>query len=111
MKFRRHLSDRTERPDLERPGRPGWTQRLKADAGGWTGIRLYAALFAAAAVIGYILAALVLFPVPIFVANATVPRVIGLQADSAHSTLTQAGLKWKDIERLSHPRAPASQVV
>lgn len=85
--------------------------RWLTNARGWRQYRLHALFFGAAAVVGYLMAALVLFPAPIFVANATVPRVIGLAGDSARETLTQAGLKSKDVERVPHPRAPAGQVV
>ena len=105
MKFRRHVPTRP----VTTPGAPRISQPRQAV--NWTRYRLHAGLFAGAALAGYLVAALVLFPAPIFVANATVPRVIGLVADSATDALAKASLKSKNVERLPHPRAPAGQVI
>lgn len=99
MRFRRHL-----------PQRDQWKKWL-GQAKSWGRYRVHVALFAGAAVVGYLAAAVLLFPAPIFVANATVPRVIGLSSDSARDALTQADLKSKDVEHMPHPRAAAGQVI
>ena len=101
MKFRRHS------PTRPRTDWFAWLKRVRS----WARYRLHAAFFVGAAVVGYLVAALLLFPAPMFVASATVPRVIGLAADSASDALTQASLKSRNVERTPHPRAPAGQVV
>lgn len=105
MKFRRHVP--TSGQATKRTSWKQWLGKVR----GWGRYRVHAGLFAGAAVIGYLAAAVFLFPAPIFVANATVPRVIGLSSDSARDALTQASLKSRDVERMPHPRAPAGQVI
>ena len=103
MKFRRHVPTPTR-------SQTDWFSWLR-QANGWGRYKVHAAFFAGAALAGYLVAALVLFPAPIFVANATVPRVIGLPVDSAAEALSRAALKSKNVERMPHPRAPQGQVI
>jgi serine/threonine-protein kinase len=101
MKFRRRLSSGFH-----------WGAWLPRPTGGPPG-RLVprVLLFAGAAVVGYLVAALMLFRAPVFIANATVPRVIGMSADSARQTLARADLKSRDVDRPSHPQIPIGHVV
>lgn len=71
----------------------------------------YAIGFGVALLAGYLVAALILFRAPVFVTDATVPRVIGLAPDSARRALEGAELKSREAGRDAHPRAPAGQVV
>jgi serine/threonine-protein kinase len=69
------------------------------------------AIFLGALLAGYLVAALLLFRAPIFAQTSTVPRVIGLSADSARRLLQQVELAGKVADHLSHPTAPQGHVV
>ncbi|HWP35982.1 MAG TPA: PASTA domain-containing protein [Gemmatimonadales bacterium] len=69
------------------------------------------AVFLAAALTGYAVAAVVLFPAPIFSASQRVPRVVGLTLDAAREALTQAQLKLEESERIRHATYAAGTVV
>lgn len=88
--------------------------------GGWEAIKrdrprgsllAYAGTFLGAAAVGYAIAALVFFPAPIFAANKSVPRVIGMKLDAAQAALTSAGLTADRPEDVRHPTAPPGTVV
>ncbi len=93
-------------PQVSPPSR-GWQER-------WLDARhrylWHAVAFLGALLIGYLVAALVLFRAPVFVTDSTVPRVIGASADSARRVLEEADLRVRETERNPHPRAPAGQV-
>jgi serine/threonine-protein kinase len=72
---------------------------------------LYAGTLLGAAAVGYAIAALVLFPAPIFAANKSVPRVIGMPFDAAKQAITDAGLTADRAEDVRHASAPAGTVV
>ncbi len=89
-------------------------------AGGWkalTGARprrrawVYAGTFLGAAALGYAVAALVLFPAPIFASSKSVPRVIGMTFDAARQAIGDAGLTAERAEDVRHATAPAGTVV
>jgi beta-lactam-binding protein with PASTA domain len=61
--------------------------------------------------VGYVLAALVLFPAPIFATSRFVPSVMGLPLSEAQTVLENAGLEPGDAETVSHPSAPRGTVV
>lgn len=61
--------------------------------------------------LGYLVAALVLFPAPIFATTRTIPRVLGLVRSEAETRLTEGGLRLADIEGVTHPTAARGQVV
>jgi serine/threonine-protein kinase len=61
--------------------------------------------------VGYLVAALVLFPAPIFATTRTIPRVLGLVRSEAETRLTEGGLRIADIEGVTHPTAARGQVV
>ncbi|MBI4421892.1 MAG: PASTA domain-containing protein [Gemmatimonadetes bacterium] len=105
MKFRRHVPESVDWTRLSH-----WRSELDA-VRRWRRYVREAGVFAVAALIGYLVAALFLFRAPIFAGRATVPRVIGLSVDSARAALSRADLSGKETERIAHPRAPAGQVV
>ena len=72
---------------------------------------LFAGAFVGALVVGYAVAALVLFPAPIFAASKSVPQLLGLTTEAAQQALTAAGLKVEKIDGTRHPSAPRGTVV
>ncbi|GIW51901.1 MAG: hypothetical protein KatS3mg081_1256 [Gemmatimonadales bacterium] len=102
MRVRRHL-----------PRGPDW-------AAVWRGIfdRLarrrfwvIAASLGGAFLAGYLVAAVFLFPAPIFAASKAVPRVLGLPLERARAVLEEAQLKPSDPIPVRHPTAPPQTVV
>jgi beta-lactam-binding protein with PASTA domain len=61
-------------------------------------VALWAGGFATAFLGGYAIAALVLFPAPIFASATGVPRVLGMSRADAERTLTDAGLGLGDVD-------------
>ncbi len=61
--------------------------------------------------VGYLFAALVLFPAPIFQRTQEVPRVVGLTLSDAEEALAAALLAVSDTELVSHPEIEAGKVV
>jgi len=74
-------------------------------------VALWAGGFAAAFAGGYAIAALVLFPAPIFASATGVPRVLGMSRAEAEGVLTDAGLGVGDVEEGTHPTAQRGAVV
>jgi beta-lactam-binding protein with PASTA domain len=70
-----------------------------------------AGMFAGTFVVGYLLAALVLFPAPIFATHHAVPRVLGLEQERAQTTLTDAGFTLGAVQRAPHASIPAGSVI
>ncbi|HEU4570336.1 MAG TPA: PASTA domain-containing protein [Gemmatimonadales bacterium] len=60
---------------------------------------------------GYLVAALWLYPAPLFDETRAVPRVLEMPVAQAEQTLTDAGFRVKREGELSHPRLPAGAVV
>ena len=100
MRFRRHLSQA-----------PEWKPRLDTALAERQRYLLPVGAVLAAILVGYLIAALFLFPAPMFVSSATVPRVLGVTLDSARVALERVDLKSREAERVPHPRLPAGQVV
>jgi serine/threonine-protein kinase len=101
MRVRRHL-----------PAGINWT-RLVPPVGRWfRGSRTMVALvlFLVSAGVGYAIAAIFLFPAPIFAASQRVPRVIGMTAEEASTTLTAAQLAPDQAEQIRHPTYPPGVV-
>ncbi len=71
----------------------------------------YAGTFLGAAAVGYAIAALVLFPAPIFASSKSVPQVIGMTFDAAREAIAGAGLTADRAEDVRHPTAPPGTVV
>jgi beta-lactam-binding protein with PASTA domain len=61
-------------------------------------------------VIGYLFAALVLFPAPFFAGRHAVPRVLGLEQERAQTALAGAGFTLGSVQRAPHPTVPAGSV-
>ncbi len=108
MKFRRHLPTSFNwRFPWRGHGPPG-----ERRAGRETRITLKrVGIFAGSAAAGYLVAALLLFRAPIFTQTSTVPRVMGLSADSARAALQRSGLTSKVADHVTHPTAPTGRVV
>jgi eukaryotic-like serine/threonine-protein kinase len=70
-----------------------------------------AGAFVGTFVLGYLIAALVLFPAPIFTTTRTVPRLLGLARTEAETRVADDGLRIADIEGVTHPTAGRGQVV
>jgi eukaryotic-like serine/threonine-protein kinase len=70
-----------------------------------------AGVFGGTVLIGYLLAALVFFPAPIFASSKTVPRLIGMQEGAAREVLVRNGLGVATVERAPHPSAEAGVVI
>jgi serine/threonine-protein kinase len=60
--------------------------------------------------LGYLVAALVLFPAPIFAATIDVPQLIGLTQNEAEEAVGQAGLIVGEVRSESHPTAARGDV-
>lgn len=61
--------------------------------------------------VGYLLAALLLFPAPLLPNEREVPRVIGTTVAQAERLLAQGGLKGELADRERHPTAAAGVVI
>ena len=68
-------------------------------------------VFLGTLLVGYLMAALVFFPAPIFAANRSVPRVIGLQEAAARERLSAERLRVGAVTHEAHPTAAAGIVV
>ena len=109
MRVRRHTPRGVDWSRWTRPVRRT-VERLRA----WPRRRrvaLWAGGFAAAFVGGYAIAALVLFPAPIFASATGVPRVLGMSQAEAEQALTDAGLGVGDVDEGTHPTAQRGAVV
>jgi beta-lactam-binding protein with PASTA domain len=65
---------------------------------------------AATALVGYLVAALLLFPAPLLPNEREVPRVIGATEDEAARALEQKGLKSEIADRQRHATVAAGRV-
>jgi serine/threonine-protein kinase len=61
--------------------------------------------------VGYIVAATVLFPAPIFPRSQDVPRLLGMSLTEASEALDRIGLAVADTVRVSHPETEQGRVV
>jgi beta-lactam-binding protein with PASTA domain len=102
MRIRRHLAPATQ-----------WPNPFAGLAGALHGhgATLYAGTFVGALIVGYVVAALVFFPAPIFASSKSVPSLLGLTADQAQQSLSAAGLKVEKMDPVRHPTAPRGTVV
>jgi serine/threonine-protein kinase len=66
---------------------------------------------AVAALVGYLLAALLVFPAPIFPHHQEVPRVLGLPVSEARRVMTAARFGTVDNGTEPHPSAPVGTVI
>ncbi len=116
MKFRRH-SGGGGRPTISQwvEGGRAWVATwlpvlVRRTPGGSRTWFLVGGTLGAVAV-GYVIAALVFFPAPIFATTISVPRVLGLSQDGAATSLADAGLRLGQVGMESHPTAQQGHVV
>ncbi|UCG86030.1 MAG: PASTA domain-containing protein [Gemmatimonadota bacterium] len=110
MKFRRHQGS-----TIEWGSWVGWLgtlrQRLRDMGAGTRRLLISGVTLVTAFLAGYALAALVLFPAPIFARSEAVPRVLGLTLDNATRSLVEAGLVASDTVLVSHPTGARGTIV
>lgn len=123
MKFRRHRSDGFNWATItdwirEFPGRTGLATSVRefsawiGPVGGKRRSRFVAAAaLVTAFLVGYVVAATLLFPAPIFPKSLDVPRLLGMPLTEASEELNNAGLAVADTEFVSHPEIPQGRVV
>ena len=69
-----------------------------------------AGVFVGTLLLGYGLAATVMFPAPIITTSRSIPRVLGAEEERARETLRAAGFGIGAVERAPHPTVPAGAV-
>jgi serine/threonine-protein kinase len=110
-RLRALVPTRAPRPDTEDGGEPRPSRlapvlaRLRHHPAAVLGLGFVLTFLA-----GYILAALVLFPAPIFAQTRAVPQLIQLEREAAEARLAEAGLLVGEIEVERHPAAPRGAV-
>lgn len=70
-----------------------------------------AGVFAGTFLVGYLVAALALFPAPFIAGRSAVPRVLGMEQERAQTTLTEAGFTLGTVQRAPHPTIRAGGVI
>jgi eukaryotic-like serine/threonine-protein kinase len=68
-------------------------------------------VFVGTLLLGYGLAATLLFPAPIIAKSRSIPRVLGAAEQQARDDLRAAGFGIGTVDRVSHPTVPAGAVV
>ena len=104
MKFRRHMPPlhQWRLPALRLPAIP---HIERADAIRWT---FWLAVFLG---LGYLIAAIFVFPAPLFPHHQEVPRVLGLPVADARRAITAAHFVPADAQSEPHPLAPVGTVI
>lgn len=74
-------------------------------------LAITALVFAAPFLLGYGIAATILFPAPFIARSESVPRVLGLSADDARQALRDRGLVPNQSDAMNHPTAARGAVV
>lgn len=108
MKFRRHLPERGRWSAWLAPLR-AWRPRIRLPKPRFAFAA--SALFLATVIGGYLLAALVFFPAPMFASNRTVPTLFGLDDSAAVAALHAKGLTINQAEPVQDPSVPAGHVL
>jgi serine/threonine-protein kinase len=103
MRFRRHLPPLSSRAEKVNP--PELPTDRRRTALRWAGLCL------GAAIAGYLLAAVLLFPAPLITSRHPVPRVLGMPKSEAITDLQKAQLQPRDSGSEPHPTAPAGTVI
>ncbi len=107
MRVRRHLPEghiwrwRPTLPHVRLPSVRGHGRIVAVGAG----------IFAVTALGGYLVAALVLFPAPMFAASHSVPSVLGMTRDAAHALLLKDKFRIGSAEQRPDPVIPAGSVL
>jgi serine/threonine-protein kinase len=86
---------------------PRYLDRLPGGKALWFGAGLAVAVF----FLGYLLAATVLFPAPIFARTIPVPQVLGSSRDAATTAVQSAGLQVGTVTAESHRSADRGTVI
>jgi len=86
----------------------GWSARWPYDRARSLAV---AGVFAGTFVVGYGIAATLLFPAPIIATSRSIPRVLGQAESQARQTLSAAGFATGTVERAAHATVPAGHVV
>lgn len=68
-------------------------------------------LLVASTIAGYLVAALVLFPAPIFATAQAVPQLVGMSLPDARAALADAGLSTGEVETVTHPSLEPGTVI
>ncbi len=99
-------------------GRPPRRPPGSGPSGGWKAwvgqhplVVTGAGLFAGTFLVGYLVAAVLLFPAPFFAGHGAIPRVLGLEQERAQTTLAEAGFTLGAVQRAPHPTIPAGGVI
>lgn len=116
MKVPRRFATKRREPDADRPARPSfrppqWLTRLLRRGGDRRFAAWAVGVFVGMLGAGYLFAALVLFPAPIFAASSDIPNLRGLTTDEATERLTPQGFRLVDEGRVQHPDLPAGSIV
>jgi len=101
MRFRRHMP----------PLAAGWNWKPRLPRVERRQVWRWIAACLGALVLGYLTAALVLFPAPLFRSRHPVPRVLGLPRADAVRELGKAQLQVRDSGVEFHPTAPAGTII
>lgn len=104
MKFRRHMPplQQLRFPRLHLPGIPAIEREDAIRWGFWLVVALGA---------GYLVAAIFVFPAPLFPHHQEVPRVLGMTISEARTAITTAHFVPSDAGTEPHPFAPAGTVI
>lgn len=73
--------------------------------------RIYLGSFVGFLIVGYLIAAVALFPAPIFTASTTVPDLVGLTEEEAVDLLEGRALAAGDVESVNHVSVPPGRIV
>lgn len=101
MKVRRHLPPLRQRHPVRLPKLPRLPKVGALSLLPW---------LAGAALLGYLVTVIWLFPEPILATDTAVPRVLDLPRAEAEARLTEAGLRGRVVETEPHPDAAAGTV-
>lgn len=88
---------------------PAWVKGLFRNADRRFGM-VALGILVGTSIVGYLVAALVLFPAPIFAASTEIPNLRGLSTEQATERLTQRGFRIIEEGRMQHPDLPAGVV-
>jgi beta-lactam-binding protein with PASTA domain len=104
------LDGQAPKPTAARSAWPAWLARWRWPFDRRLSLQV-AGVFGGTLLFGYLFAAIVLFPAPIFASHRSIPRVLGQEEAKARETLTAAGFGVGDVEREPHPTAPVGTVI
>lgn len=109
MRVRRHLPERWRWTWSWRPKLPN-IRLPELPKERWV-VGLAVGVFVVMAIVGYLIAALVIFPAPIFAESHSTPRVIGMKRADAEQALQQQGLRMHEGESRPDLSVPAGSIL